>query len=357
MQRDTEAFHKRHEALTDRIYYTPGMLPARYVFVLTSRCNLNCSFCYQNQKTAAESMTSADWIQLGGQLPAYARVTLTGGEPFLFGGFQKVFSFIAERFDCNIISNGLLLNEDLIRFLLSFPKFRVLSISVDNVGNTFRGVNPAKWNKTEAMLQFFADCRDDLQSECILDVKTIVLDENADALLEIHKYCVEELCCDNHSFQFLKGSPIQHADKMYPYEDIFEKTKAQVYKKIDTIREQLDRVREYNLKYGKKAFMHPQIASLNNKQPLANLDCLNQPYHIQAAFRPCRYPWASVHINSDGSLFPCLAVSMGNIRRAPLKEIIRGDAFARFKEMLKCSGTVQGCNRCGWLKFRLPGPD
>ena len=40
-------------------------------------------------------------------------------------------------------------------------------------------------------------------------------DENAKSLFDIHKYCVEDLKCDTHAFQFLKGSPIQHSDIMF----------------------------------------------------------------------------------------------------------------------------------------------
>ena len=56
---------------------------------------------------------------------------------------------------------------------------------------------------------------------CILDSKTVVLDENAADLLEIHQYCIEDLKCDTHSFQFLKGSPIQHSGLMFKLEKIY----------------------------------------------------------------------------------------------------------------------------------------
>ena len=57
---------------------------------------------------------------------------------------------------------------------------------------------------------------------CMIDSKTVVLDENAEDLFDIHKYCVEDLQCDTHSFQFLKGSPILGCDFMYKFDSIFE---------------------------------------------------------------------------------------------------------------------------------------
>ena len=39
---------------------------------------------------------------------------------------------------------------------------------------------------------------------CTLDSKTTILDENAKDLFDIHLYCLEDLNCDTHAFQFLK---------------------------------------------------------------------------------------------------------------------------------------------------------
>lgn len=350
MKNDAEQFHNKHELFTNVAYNSPDMLPARYVFVLTTLCNLNCSFCFQNRKPLRKSMSKDDWLRLAEQLPEYARVTMTGGEPFLFSGFREVFDFIVERFECNIITNGLLLTEDLINHLLSYPKFRVLSVSVDNVGNTLRGVRPSKWKEVEGMMRYFIRLRKEIHPGCNLDIKTTVLDENASDLLEIHKYCMEELGCDTHGFQFLKGSPMQHAENMYAFEDIFRKTAAPVYKKFAKIIDQLDKIRIYNMKTDKLAFMHPNVASLTTDIPIPDIDFLNRAYHIKEDFEPCKYPWSSVHVNADGNLFPCISIAMGNVLQTELQDIISGDMFNKFRNVIKNEGTVDACNRCGWIK-------
>ncbi len=345
-----EVFHLKHEVLTEVIYRLPYMLPDRYTFVLTNLCNLTCYFCFQKKDLREDRMSLEDWLDLAKQLPSYARVTLTGGEPLMFYGFDQIFSYVAKHFDCNMISNGLLLNEKKIDFLLSFPKFRVLSISVDDIGNKSRGVNEKQWERTENMMRYFVEKRTRLNSNCVLEAKTVVLDDNAEDLFVIHKYCVEDLHCDHHSFQFLKGSPTQHADYMFPFDDIVKKSHAPVYQKFDTIKEQLEKVKEYNLRTGKTAFLHPKIASLNIKKSLPNIDYLNEREFIKDNYHPCKFPWSSVHINVDGNLFPCMAVSMGNVKETSLAEIIHGKDFIRFKDLIRREGTVEGCNRCGWLR-------
>lgn len=347
-----EIFHNKHERFTEIAYNTPNLLPDRYVFILTNLCNLRCSFCFQKKDLKKNVMTAKDWISLTRQIPDYARVTLCGGEPLLFRGFKEVFSFVANKFDCNIITNGILLTEDTIDYILSFPKFKVLSLSIDNIGNTIRGVTSIQWERLKIILKYFVKKRNKTNTNCMLDIKTLLLDENADNLFESYKYFMEELNADTHAFQFLKGSPIQHADYMYEFDDILRKSRAQIYEKFDLIKEQLNYVRQYNMQKGKISFLHPKVESLVSNKPFSRIDFLNKTNYVKDLFLPCKFPWSSVHINFDGTLFPCLAISMGNVKEKSLSDIINGEKYNRFKDIIKKEGTVEACNRCGWLRLK-----
>jgi radical SAM protein with 4Fe4S-binding SPASM domain len=347
---DTD-YHRERLDFKRRAFEDPTMLPHRYVLVLTNLCNLRCSFCFQEKKKLKDALNTDEWISLIDQLPSYAWVTLTGGEPFMFKGFNEVFRRVTEKHGCNVISNGLMLDESKIDLLLSEKKFKVLSISVDDIGNTIRDVKPERWRYAESMMREFVKRRNERGAQTILDTKTVVLDDNAEQLFDIHRYCMETLQCDTHSFQFLKGSPIQHADFMFPMEAMFKETDAYVYEKFVIIQAQLERVRQYNLETGRKCFLHPKIADLNGSIPITDLDLsfLNRAKHEKSSFCQCKAPWESVHVNADGNLFPCMAIRMGNVRETPLKEIISGIAFREFKDTIRKEGTVPGCNRCGYL--------
>ena len=351
-EKQKQLFHAKHELLSRVCYRLPWLLPSRYVFILTNLCNLKCRFCYQKKEYLPGSMTAQDWIGLARQLPSYARVTFTGGEPLLFKGFRDVFSYVAGRFDCNVITNGLLLNEATIDYLLSFPRFKVLSISIDDIGNKCRDVDPAQWDHLLRMLKYFHQRRSVLGSGCVLEAKTVVVDENAGDLLEIHRFCIETLGCDHHSFQFLKGSALQHADVMSPFEDIFKEIPAVVYARFDVVQAQLEEVRRYNRRTGKVAFLHPKVASLVSDAPLRDMGFLNAADHKKDIYHACKFPWSSVHINNDGMLFPCMAIGMGNVKTTALRQIMRGVVFNKFRCAIKKAGTVPGCNRCGWLRPR-----
>lgn len=348
-----EELHKKHEALTEVIYNTPDMLPNRYVYILTNLCNLSCDFCFMDRKYNPKNLKTEDWINVSKQLPDYARVTMTGGEPLMFKGFKDVFSYVAKRFDCNLITNGLLLTEDLCDFMLSYPKFRILSISVDSVGNNVRDVDPVQWKRTEEMMKYFKEQKNNAGSSAGLDIKTTILDENAEELFDIHRYCVEELGCDYHVFQFLKGSPIQHSDVMFKFEDILKESKAQIYERFETIKQQFKKIQQYNIEHGNVSFLHPKVGSLMDEDNFPMMDYMNVLGFVKENYMSCKYPWSSVHINSDGNLFTCLAVPMGNVKEKSLVEIINGEEMAKFRNLIKSEGTIEACNRCGWLKPKI----
>ena len=66
-------------------------MPRRYVFVLTNLCNLACTFCFQERKKRKDRMETEDWIKVIDQIPKNSRITLTGGEPLVFKGFDEIF--------------------------------------------------------------------------------------------------------------------------------------------------------------------------------------------------------------------------------------------------------------------------
>jgi len=349
--KDTE-YHNERERFAIELYEDENLMPHRYVLVLTNKCNLRCSFCFQDKKYIAGSMNTDDWLSFIDQLPEYAWVTLTGGEPFVFNGFEVVFKKIAEKFRCNIITNGLLLSEKLIELLLDYPNFKTLSVSVDDIGNMVRDVDQIKWSEAEAMMRYFVQRRNERGSKTILDSKTVILDENSGDLLNIHKYCMENLGCDTHSFQLLKGSNIQHSDIMFNYDNIFEISKAPTYKNWDLICKQLESVRIYNQTEHSVCYIHPKIADLNGLEQISaeKLAYINRPDFVPANFRPCKAMWESVHVNVDGQLFPCMAVGMGNVKEQLLPDIIRGQQFSALKSQIKLTGLVEACNRCGYLR-------
>ena len=94
-----------------------------------------------------------------------------------------------------------------------------------------------------------------------------------------------------------------------------------MYEDFKEFIKQLNLIREYNIKNNSKCFLHPNIIDLNSNKEILETDFqhLNNENHNSNLFAKCLSPWTSVHVNVDGNLFPCMAVSMGNVKNTPLK--------------------------------------
>ncbi len=329
-----------------------NLMPRRYVFVLTNLCNLRCTFCFQERKKRSDRMSTEDWLKVVSQIPKNSRITLTGGEPLVYQDFDMIFAKANESNETNIITNGLLLDDRKIELLVNQKNFKILGVSIDTIGNVNRDFKKTQWEELVSRLNKFTFLRDKKNHTAALDIKTVILDENIEDLFLIHKFAVENLKADTHSFSMLKGASIQHSDLMFDFKQIDTDYEAHQYKKFNQLVKQLNLIKEYDYKNGYKSYLHPNLVNLgdNKKIKEEDLTYLNNKKHNPDYFATCHAPWSSVHINVDGSLFPCMAVSMGNVKRKELSKIIFSEEFKKFKDIIKKKGTINGCNRCGWLK-------
>jgi len=331
-----------------------NLLPHRYVFILTNKCNLACTFCFQERKSNPNRMNTDDWLKLIEEIPSQSRITLTGGEPLVYKDFNQIFKKANLKNETNIVSNGVLLNDKVMDTLLSEKNFKVLGISIDTLGNVNRDFKKGQWENLVKNIIRFREKRDALNHDCAIDIKTVVLDENVKDLFSISKFLFETLKVDTHSIQLLKGAEIQHSDIMFDYDKIHSQYKAYKYPEFSQLINQLDKIREYNYSRNNKSYLHPNIIPLNSKEKITTekYGFLNDENHNPDNYETCLSPWTSVHVNVDGNLFPCMAVSMGNVKKENLKEIIFSEKFKKFKDEIRLKKTINGCNRCGWLKCK-----
>lgn len=86
--------------------------PAWIILELTSKCNLECGFCYKSASTCGSniSMKYVDMIidHFGGKSK---NLVLTGGEALLHPQFGEILEKVATCFDVSLLTNGLLLSK------------------------------------------------------------------------------------------------------------------------------------------------------------------------------------------------------------------------------------------------------
>ena len=347
-----QKFHEKNLNYSKIAFEKGNLLPHRFVFVLTNLCNLRCSFCFQERKKNPNRMFKDDWLDVISDIPINSRITLTGGEPLAYKGFSEIFIEANKNNYTNVITNGTLLNNDFFNLFLKEKNFKVLSISIDTIGNINRDFKPQQWTKLIEDLKFFKKKIIQTKRDIVINIKTVITDENIEELFELNKIITEEINADTHDLMLLKGAEIQHADYLFNYQDAFKEYEAYEYKNFDKLINQLNLIREKNLEFDTKAFLHPNIIPLNSNEKI-KLDkyrFLNEKIHNPKNYKTCLSPWTSVHINVDGNVFPCMAFSIGNVKKQKIKEIFFSKYSEDFKNEIKKCGTLPGCNRCGWLK-------
>jgi len=75
---------------------------------------MRCKNCFQEKDPSNKTLTREQWMALSNEIPAFGRITITGGEPLIAPYFKDVFNEVAAKHDCNLITNGTLLTEELI---------------------------------------------------------------------------------------------------------------------------------------------------------------------------------------------------------------------------------------------------
>ena len=122
--------HRRYETVRRFLNFKARDkgIPISGSFELTPLCNLDCKMCYvhlnREQMAGAQLLTVEQWKHImqqaidGGMM--YAR--LTGGECLTYPGFRELYSFLHSKgVETAILSNGLLMDADMVAFLVAHP--------------------------------------------------------------------------------------------------------------------------------------------------------------------------------------------------------------------------------------------
>ena len=111
-----------------------------YVIHLTDKCNLNCTYCYENKKNMDISFEHIkDLIEyVIGEKHKYAIIFFYGGEPLLQKDYiKKTIDYIDSKkcttdFYYGIATNGTLLDDDFIQYMKE-NKFVNVAYSIDGI--------------------------------------------------------------------------------------------------------------------------------------------------------------------------------------------------------------------------------
>lgn len=330
-----------------------ALIPLRYFFELTYQCNLNCPYCYIGCERKKDELSTQEWFNVIEQIPWYSFVTLVGGEPLMRKDFVQILEKTAKKTfgKLNVVTNGILINDEIIDAFIR-TKMMLLSVSLDGYG-----VNHDKNRNKEGIFEKIILNLEKLNSKKgsdkpMVDIKTIVLEDNLDDIVRLYKLC-EEMNFDFLSISFLRNNDLKQNSilretfgeefyaKKYPIKPYFDMEHfKEVYRQIIAIK-------------GKTQLrFSPKFEGGDTLAKVEKFFAYSEDKPIQEIYEPCKYPFSNMMINPQGDVYPCLSLKIGNVREKSLKEVFNEPKICCFRKNLKASKVFESCQMCCELKVK-----
>lgn len=331
-----------------------AFMPLRYFFELTYLCNLNCPYCYVGDERKKEELTTQEWFNIIDQIPFYSFVTLVGGEPLLRKDFIPILEKTAKKTfgKLNVVTNGALINDELIEAFIR-TKMMLLSVSLDGYGKN-HDINRNKAGLFDKVISNLDKLNEKKgkNKKPMIDIKTIVLENNLDDLPKLYKLC-NDMGFEFLSISFLRNNNLKqnsvlretfgeefYAQK-YPIKPYFDiEHFKEVYKEIETIKGKTQ------IRFSPK---------FEGKSTLGNIEkffAYDESKPIKEIYESCLYPFSNMMINPQGDIYPCLSLKIGNVRDKNLKDIYNLPKYCCFRKNLKASGVFESCQMCCELQVK-----
>lgn len=334
--------------------YGRALIPLRYFFELTYRCNLNCPYCYIGNERKKQELTKEEWFNVIDQIPFYSIVTLVGGEPLLRKDFPDILNYLSKKIwaKTHVVSNGILITEDIIKEFVR-SNLMLLSVSLDGYGDA-HDKNRGKDGIFDKIIENL-EKYNQAPKRSMIDIKTIVLKDNLDSLPKLYKLC-KEMDFNFFSISFLRNNNLKQnailADnfnpdftKSYPIEPYFDiEHFKEIYKELDS----LSKNSNVKIRFSPK-FEY----SKNPLEAIEKFFALAKETPTAEIYKPCKYPHANMMINPAGDIYPCLSMKIGNVKDTSIKELFNKPAYCCFRKNLKASGgTFGACQMCCELEVK-----
>lgn len=333
-----------------------ALIPLRYFFELTYRCNLQCPYCYVGNERTKNELTKEDWFKVIDQIPFYSFVTLVGGEPLLRKDFIEILHYTAKKTlgKLNVVSNGILISDEIIDAFIE-SKMMLLSVSLDGYGKN-HDINRAKDGIFDKIIGNLSNLQAKKKSKYpMIDIKTIVLQNNLDDIVKLYKLC-NEMNFDFLSISFLRNNNLkQNSTLLDSFEEVFYKPEYPIepYFDMEHFKSVYSELVSLSKNSKTQIRWSPKFDDNNKAKELERIEKFfstspNTP--INEIYQACKYPYSNMMINPQGDVYPCLSFKIGNVKDEKVLEVFNKPHFKCFRKNLKASKVFNACQMCCELR-------
>jgi len=290
-----------------------GLLSLELEF--SKRCNLKCIYCYASAGNALDNELEPpeikNIIDQAHELGAKKIILIGGGEPLMYDGLFQVVEYIRSKgLRQSVFTNGMLLTEDIARFLFRHEVSVVIknNSNIPEVQDALAGVKGA-YNKIRQGLEYLLTAGYP-SGERQLGIQTIICRQNIKEIPDMWIWARERGIIPYFEIITTQGRAKEHHELQVSVNEVRD-----VFEKLEKIDE---------TSFGNKWSPHPTIASFTCKRHLYS--CL---------------------VNSQGYIQPCTGIDMpvGNVKTERLADILkRSPVIQKLRNIYEnVEGECKGC--------------
>jgi len=329
--------------------------PLRVGCVLTHRCNLRCSMCFVWKRGTAElkknELTTDEWNQIFSQIPRFAIITFTGGEPLVRQDLPELLDSACSNHRVHLVSNGTMLSDERIQQAVSLAPGNLFGKGLLSLGISLEGPSdvhdsmvgiPGAFEKTTTALKKLVELkRERNQAYPLLDLKIVICKENYTSLVKLYDLA-DELGLDIISFQQCSTQ-----ESSYGIDDANPDAMKTAPPQVDVINHS-DLLNELNA-LTTRAASGKTTLRFNPDMP-ASLFGDRYENHFPLKQFTCSAAWSIMHVGPYGTVYPCFSVPMGSLKEQRLSKIWNGKPYREFRRQLKAARIFPGCIGCCVMK-------
>jgi MoaA/NifB/PqqE/SkfB family radical SAM enzyme len=333
-------------------------LPFKAVLIPTNRCNLNCPYCpnalprSENLFKSEDELSKKEWekcVKEGLELGIKEWSIIGGGEPLLRKGTVIPLVEIIKKYDtdCEIITNGTLLEKDDIKKLVEIGIDRIL-FSIDGpnakIHDSLRGVKGA-FKKVKRNIEFLSKLKKKFKKEKpYIKINMVLSKANFKKIDEMVKF-VKKIGGNELALHPMREYYKLPLLKSFLLKDSLENDLKESIEKAKILAEKLkiflntDMVRiEKNVQKKEKKIYHSILIRKINK-------C------------NCFEPFYTILIDPNGFVAGCSPAGKGikslNVKEKSLKEIWFSEELSQVRKKIMAGQQFNYCSKCGLTDMRM----
>jgi Fe-coproporphyrin III synthase len=340
--------------------WAPG--PVSIKLYVNAECNAHCRMCdigqkkqdsmfYRQSAKGGENISVKLLDKLLDEVCAYLpKVDFAGVEPLLNPDILELIDHVKKRrLFLSLTTNGMLLDHYAEKLVES--GLDVIFVSVDGpekIHNAVRGVQGAFQKVIAGLtkLKFLRESRHDKTlhiavNYCINDLNVSTLAETASLIIDggladnfsiIHPYFVTKSASNEHNRKYFA---VGLSTPTGPQESMLANIN------IDILWDQLCQVRAM--------FSSDQVGESQRFDSKTELLTYYHRPDVPVSNKLCIIPWQRSMIMSNGDIViynRCIPYLAGNLHQESFADVWNGEAYRRFRRILRKAGLFPVCSRC-----------